>query len=1130
MKVIPIDSKSITPIDYSHLHDSKLLFTKYTESFDFGLTVNQYYFNQNPKDKKTNFNTQYTLTDLYPLSTIAELDIPYTATTVRSFSTTIKHNDKYLKNIYTNQTDTVSSVSSTFVDASEYNAVSSQFVYTFSVSSVAVSGVENYDETEDRLSISQEYNSLTYYLTAATTPSTESWWTTAGPSYFRYAINNNKIVITNPIGTSRLCNNGDILTLSANSNFTTAAHLSTGFFDISRNILTKDFKYIPNSYSKYVSSFNPDTVDLNTSTTVAHISNNYFVYNNNYNFFQENKNNKFMAHADLFPLKNQATIDEYYAENNHFNAQPSYLNRVYEKIHSGINQIRGHSHIGLSYNIGTYDIEFKPNKLTYFTTPNSMAPYTVLNIKDSKIHNLGAVPGDNPLMADKVFKRREVAKNNTFSDDINPIYLCSWLSGGIDGSTRWVDRYYNPLVSDFSSALSGTSYYKVVTAAGAETTETFDVSSSLTFEPNNDYIFYHVGDKDYEKLFEAYTTYNAATGVQYTNHKGVPVTVKKSKADDNIKLDGNTLGKFNANITGDFSVNFWLNTNDYTLPFCYQLLGNYFEDGFGVFNTDLVTPNIILPAESKPNSRVYSKLLFLNNDFEIYDEIILKDGVDEVGIKGIGRRDNFSQFFVLGDNNVIYVFDNNNNLISKIEDLKDTAKENAVIDDFEVSSSKIHVLFNPVHAKNYFTYNTDTNKSSTTTSSPSAKTTGTIGKIFNRNNNVTILSADNLNGFGNEVAFDSSDTPFIVRQFYPSNTGANRNFIQKGVKTDLTDLTERIESGLDKKARIQGLVIDDEDQLVVLHDNNVISLLDNNRKFIKAKEFCDLQNLSIEQTYLDLIYDFEDGVYKKYILLLQEFINGVRLTKVDFDLNIVFSKKLRGINIGSLKLTKTITSYNYLQKTGASKNKIKAVIKTKPKFSSTGTFARKKTEISFDTSQLNPGWNHFFINVSTTKGYMCMFVNGKLFSKVGFSSGKYALDKIIGTGCYIGAISTPYYLTLANKLLQPKKYFVKNAAIKGFKLYNKTMDYFDIMAHYNYHLKDKSVIWSYPIGQRTYIDTIDKLMKFNYPEKISNKYQLEIKNTGIKDSLLTEKIKDRVKKELEKITPYYDEVKDIIIS
>ena len=33
--------------------------------------------------------------------------------------------------------------------------------------------------------------------------------------------------------------------------------------------------------------------------------------------------------------------------------------------------------------------------------------------------------------------------------------------------------------------------------------------------------------------------------------------------------------------------------------------------------------------------------------------------------------------------------------------------------------------------------------------------------------------------------------------------------------------------------------------------------------------------------------------------------------------------------------------------------------------------------------------------------------------------------------------------TLANKLLQPKKYLVNNAMIKGFKLYNKIMSYFD---------------------------------------------------------------------------------------
>ena len=137
---------------------------------------------------------------------------------------------------------------------------------------------------------------------------------------------------------------------------------------------------------------------------------------------------------------------------------------------------------------------------------------------------------------------------------------------------------------------------------------------------------------------------------------------------------------------------------------------------------------------------------------------------------------------------------------------------------------------------------------------------------------------------------------------------------------------------------------------------------------------------------------------------------------------------------------------------------------------------------------------------------------------------------MLGTGLYVGAVSTPFYLTLANKLLQPKKYFIDNAKIKGFKLYNKTMSYFDMLAHYNYHIGDKDLIWSYPIGQRTYIDTIDKLSKFTFPERINNDYKVNIVNTNIKDKKLKDKIEERIEKELHKITPYYDTAKEINIT
>ena len=1165
MIVNSINTESITPVEYNHIHDSSLIFRKYRENFDFGLTVNQYYFNKDAKDRKTNYDTQYILSDIQPLSTVLELKIPYTKTATNTFTTTIRHNGKYLKTDFDWAADytwkpgdtlneATSSLSATFVESSEFNTLSSHFFFTFTLTTVALrkstdstilsSAAANYLPSEDRVIITQEYNSNTYYLTAASATDTEAWFTpysavSAAVPTFRYNLDDNKIIFTNSTpelsgDDGRLCNNNNVLSLSSIDNFYgDATAIETCIFNITRYELTKNFKTLPNSFVKYTSSYNTDTVDLNTSTITEHVSNNYFVYSNNYNYFQKKQQNTNTVHADLFPLKNQATLHEYYAENNHFNSEPGYLNRVYEKIHAGTNQQTGTDKIGVSYNIGTYDIAFKPNKLTYFTTPSSLSPYTVLHIKDSKIENLGAIPGDNPLMSDKVFKRRIDIKNNSYSNDTDPTYLCSWLSGNQDGETKWVDRYYNPTIKNFNQALSATSYYKVVTAAGAETTETFDVSSSLTFEPNNDYMFYHIGSTDYENLFKAYDTqYNEALNVEYKNFKGVPKNVNKVLNDDELILDGETFGRVTTNSVGDFSTNFWLSTEDTTLPFGYQILGNYFEDGFGIFNTDLVTPNIILPVVNNKSNRVNpkkSKLLFLNNDFEVYDEIILMDGVDEIDIKGIGRKDNFSEFYVLGDNNIIYVFNSNNNLISKIENLKDSS---VVIDDFEVAEDKLHVLFNPVTTSpnNFFTYNFNTNKSSTTTSSVSADTKGQRGRINRHNNQTTVYTVDSQNGYGNEISFDSQHKAYAVRQHFPDNVGDNSNYAQKDSSPkDATDVN-RIQAGFGTGVKVNGVLIDDEDNIIVLHDNNIISILDNNRKLKKSREFCNINNYVYQQSYMDLIYDFEDGVYKKYILFIQEFADGFRLTKLNDKLHIISSKKFYGMDLVDLKLTKTVTSYYYLRKIGANKKRIKVLLKIKPKFSSTGVISKVKSVIDFDLSTLNPGYNHFFVNVSLRKGCMELYVNGRLYKKVTFAAGAFALDNVLGSGLYVGAVSTPFYLTLANRLGQPKKYFINNAKIKGFKLYNKTMSYFDILAHYNYHIGDKNLVWSYPLGQRTYIDTIDKLSKFTFPEKINNNYKVNIVNTDIKDEKLKDKIKERISKELEKITPYYDNNQEININ
>lgn len=1168
MSVLSINNGTIVPIEYSHMHDSGILFRKYREVFDFGLSINNYYINKNPKDKKTNYNTQYTLTNLQPLSTLVELDIPYTKYATSKFTTTIKLDTSFLKTNFTDYADGRSELEV----SSMFSNLSSGFFYTFTITSFPT-GIANIDE--ERIIISSEEiignQSTTWYLSAPKNQNTYAKWTSSAPTIadqtFRFTLEDNTLIIfSNPnnlgiatgnigagnigvgIGSTTVNIATNVAVISNNELYwrapgtwqSTASELSAGQFTVNRKNLTKDNNKIPNSYVKYTSSYNADIVDLNTSTVTENISNNYFVYSNNYNFYHNKDSeqlNTVSVHADLFALKNQATLHEYYAENNHFNSEPNYLNRVYEKIHGGTNQQRGYEKIGLSYNIGTYDMNFKPSKLTYFTTPNSLAPYTVLNIKDARLEKLGAIAGDSPLLSDKVFKRRENIKNNNFTDGVDPTYLCSWLSGNKDGETKWVDRYYNPRIQSFPDALSGSdqTYYNVVTSASAQTTEVFDVSSSLAFEPNNDYAIYHIGSKDYEQLFRSYSKYDKTTDLEFLTDKNVPTTTNKVLQDKELVFDGGKYGKVTPNISGDFSVNMWLHTPDNSQPFGYLIAGNYFEEGFGIFNTDLVTPNIILPINR-------NTLLFLNNDFEVYDKVTLTDNGHIINIKGLARKDNFSEFYVLGENNIIYVFNSNNNLISKIENLKDST---ATIDDWDVGDDRLNVLFNPINYKPnsktdkpYFTYDINTNKASTRVSVASADTKGKKGKIIRKDCKTYIFEVDSENGFGNEIAFDSAGKAYTVRQSYPDNLTKPQNYVQKdspAIQEAENDRKNIIKSGLGKRSTIHGVLVDDEDNIIVLHDNNIISILDNDRKLKTTREFCNLKNLIAQQSYIDLIYDFEDGVYKKYILFVQEFNDGFRLTKINEKLKIISTKRFYStatdpFNLCDLKLTKTITSYSYLRKTGANKNRFKAVIKAKPKFSSTGIIPKDRQEIDFDISTLNTGYNHFFLNVSMRKGFMELYVNSKLYSKIRFQAGRYALDDVLGTGCYIGAVSTPFYLTFANRLLQPKKYFLKDIKIKGLKLYDKTMSYFEMLAHYNYHLGEKDLIWSYPLGQRTYIDTIDKLVKFTLPERINNNYRLTLNNTGIKDEKLKDKIKEKLNDEVLKLTPYYDKLDDIVIS
>lgn len=1097
MKVVTFNTESVKPVKLKHSADKTLVYKGEPENFNFGLHLQTYNVFEDIKDRSTNYNTAYYLSDLYSLSSIIELDTPYTLSSDSKFTTYLKNGDNYAK---------ASSSSSELTYDSNFNTLSSQYFFTLNIS------------TNRYLYITKEINDTTYYAycsseliyLSADVPSVSS-------HLFEFVIEDNKLKlfpfkdIANPSNKYQVIFS-DVLELTG----TTAGNVVSSVIDINRNVLTKLKGALNNTFSYYISSFNRDSVGLNLNTTTKTVSNNYLGFTNNYTL--NYSNNNWSVDFDALPLKNQATLEEYYSPNNHYNSQPSNLNREYEKIFSGNNQNDGYDKLYLSYNIGTKDIHFPPSKLTYFTTPSSISPYTKLNINDSKIDNIGAIPGNNPLVADKVFKRRLDFKNNNFTDDVNATYLCSWLSGNTDGEKLWVDRYYNPDSINFSDAMSGTAFYNTVTSASAQTTYVFDISSRLTFEKNNDYAYYHIGEVDYLNHINSLKKFELSQDIEILSNKGAVTTFDYAKEDIELDLNGDRFGKFKTNHKGDISLSFWLSASDYSLPLGYKILGNYFEDGFGIFNTDFVTPNIFIP--------VGNKLLLLNNELEIYDEIEVLEGNTPVNIKGIGRKDNFSEFYILGENNVIYIYNSNPNLVSKVTNL--SSYSSIVIDDIDVTKDRFYVGLNPAGSKGYFYYDSSDN-STHIRRSVSADSIGDKNKIFVNptNNAISFYKADSEIETGNEIAIDGDKNTYTIRQKSPTQRNIPYNLVYKNGFVDNTTNTIQVTGG-NVESVLTNVIVDDEDYIITLHDKNRISKLKTTRELVSFKDLTFLDDNTTK--YIDVILDFEGKNYVKYYLIVEKFSNKTLLHKIDKNFNLVKTKSLGSRIVNSLNLTKSITSYYFLKKYNACKNKLKVVLKAKPKFTKTGGFKKTEANIVYDISQLNSGYNHFAINVSLKLGYMDLYVNGYKYQRRTFSPGTFLLDNPLGSGIFLGALSTPYYLTFSSRLQQPGKYFLRDLKLKGFKMYSKVLDFYEIRSHYNYHNFNRDTVWSLPIGQRTYIDTIDRVYKFNLPEKNTNTFDIDIKNLGITDTVLQQKIKDEIKKEIPKLVPYYDTLKDVNIN
>ena len=941
---------------------------------------------------------------------------------------------------------------------------------------------------------------------------------------------------------------------------------------------------LKSTWVSYLSAIDENTALVDPGTSISNLDNNYLIsaQTDTVGF-----SSKEMA-VNIMPLKNQVTVEGSVSRNNPYSSvEDEVTHREYHKLHTGSFQEFGDDSICMSHTSSVKEINMKSDAVTYFHVPRSFEPYTQLNINDSTFVKAGAIAGDTPLKSDKIFKNLKEQHGKIPRDELNGTWLCSWLSGAPDSNATpiWVDRFYKPEFTSQNDALSSgllkpvmyvdkfESITKTV-GASSENVKVYDKSSDLMFEPGLLYAYHHVGRGNSQRIINSHLGDCLSRDLaSYTNANGVdqiPLTdinesthamsdgtvmtgVRHQSNSINVPLlysfDNNNIGITDRiNSTGSFTLNFWMWSKDWSKPMGDQLIGNYVNKGFGIYNEPFVTPFTVIPDNKSVH--VY------NSDNKYIDTHFLNKT-----IKHIVKKGSTDNFWIMDAANDIFEYNIDGVTLNKISSSLLTGKNVA---DIDISEGNIYALIQPAIGSTtaqFFTFDL-TNQTAGYTGiltteniwNPTIGTGGTAYRIhsvktgLSAGQGVLIVRQESLSGataaadpLTGSVVFGSGSTVDI----YGSPWSVQNNYIY----TYDRSISANIQA-ISANRIIEGVQSDRQGNIWVLHDNTSVSKFDNDRNLIFTSSLTAVIPVSSVSynRYIDFVSEFNKDGYESYAVIFNQSLSGCKAVTVNQDgTTRSFTTMLTGSSrtqtdivtffqtpmVSSFALSacswKSVTGYDYLKKHKLNDtSRIDAKLSVSNKYnSSTSTHSYSAYTLSFNTSGIGRGWHNFNISLNAETGLYQMYVDAHLVDKADIRPGRYSFDEIFDQPLTVG--SSPYFtsLILGEHLQQKQNYLTTGLMFKNIKLYNKPLRYFDILSHYTVLVDTTSLKWDVPVGQRNYIDTVERVFKHKIPGRKSELVDINIKNTLLTDDTLKADIRDKIIDELRDVLPAITRVRQI---
>lgn len=962
----------------------------------------------------------------------------------------------------------------------------------------------------------------------------------------------------------------------------------------------------------YKKDFLTNTQNIDSSRTFANVNSNLLL------------NSQYLTVSggtlpvNILSLKNTNTPENFQSRNNPYQSNKSpYLSendvefREYTKLYTGSNQALGNDSITIGFESYTTDIVLKPDKITYFHVPQTIYPYTQINISDAGLIEAGAIAGDHPIKSDKIFKKLANAKDTSpfgaaTDNELNGSFLCSWLSGSSDikVSPIWVDRYYIPSkitavtaltsrtikANTYSTVLEG---YAKLLGVIQDQGVVFDVLSDLVFEPSCYYAYHHYGPSDVDNYLNIFGIHLVEKDFPNYLTSALDTTTIMQPTSGEYSFDDGTKYAITDSLSGiqlsnQFTLCFDMYNQDWQKPFGNQIIGNLVNDGFGVFNQNIITPTIFVPSITGN----YSDLNILNTDFNNIKTVVYPTTASPLAYIRAHYTENYSVVFNDGfirqytcDDNLlrqsfspyltsIVSFTNNNStayILCTGTNTNNVLSANLISNTINIIPS--YALYN----NSYFAPDAGNNalNRATTINSYNGNLYFTPGSVARRTGDTIYYLTDNRTSIVKWSSIGTSQTNTITafKAVYPS-TFADFNIDYDGNVWIINNANKFYKYTTNNELLLSGSLISNTPQTITLSitgdgattvfpfsaaglmaseinvviNNNILRpLLDytlsgNNIVFqhpIAVNTFGTASVVLFEDTYqnykINFVSEFANSSYYTNTLFAR---TGTGYTQANSNAPILSGQTYQFVYLDTngtpLSSTFFLAASGLLPLTNTDYLREYVQGTYSPSNLNIKTIASNiydstdlsVNEIIYSLSALDPGYHHFAIRFDAYHGFMSLFVDAQVVGSVQFTPRKYKFSNLVYRPFLIGS-SNFNNSTPLYKYLNKNAYLTENIKIRNFYLYDTPLKDYDIIMHARKSRDIQDVHLNIPCGRRNYLEEIERYFKANTPGAKATQYNVIVRNTGITDSTLQGILQANINNILANSAPAYTKLNTI---